>query len=361
MTTDAARPAPFGLGVTADIRSAAGTPVFGGARLDALRPAIQWHFLSDSRPALEARDLKGLDGLLHFSSNRVTAEALAAAEDLLVIARLGAGYDLVDVDACTRGDVLVTIEPEPVRRPMAAGAMAMILALGHNLRAKDAAVRAGAWSTRLELTGYGIAGRTLGIIGLGNIGQEIARLAASFSMPVVAYGPRLTEEVAAAAGARAVGLEQLLAEADYVCLCCPLTPETRGLLSRRRLGQMKPGAFLVNVARGGLVDEGALAELLASGRLAGAGLDVFEQEPPPVDSALLGLDNVVLAPHAVGYTDDLLGSLTAAACSSLTDLLGGRAVRHPVNKVVLDQPGFRAKLARFLPGPSTASTMERPR
>jgi phosphoglycerate dehydrogenase-like enzyme len=191
--------------------------------------------------------------------------------------------------------------------------------------------------------GTGLTGRTLGVIGYGRIGRDVVRLLEPWGMRVL-----VTQRTAVAEdGVSHVPLETLLGEADFVVVCCPLTDETRGLLDRRRLGLMKPNAFLVNVARGAIVDQEALVEALLEERLAGAGLDVVDPEPLPADDPLLSLPNVVGAPHSLGYTDELLRRCVEQACESLIDVAAGRVPRDLANPDVLGNPLFTEKLHRF--------------
>jgi phosphoglycerate dehydrogenase-like enzyme len=230
--------------------------------------------------------------------------------------------------------VLVTITPDGVRRPMAAGAMAFVLALAHRLHEMDRHVRAGGWD-RFAHVGVGLDGRVLGLIGLGNVGRELAGLAAPFGLEIVAADPAPRD---VPAGVRLVELDELLAGADVVVIACPLTAETHHLLDARRLALLRPSALLVNVARGPIVDQTALAEALAEGRLAGAALDVFEQEPITADDPLLRLDNVLLAPHAVGLTDEIFRLTGASVARAVEAVASGRVPAHLVNPEALAHP-----------------------
>src|SRR5262249_10333394 len=213
----------------------------------------------------------------------------------------------VDVPACTTAGVLLTITPEGVRRPVAVAALTFLLALSHKLLIKDRLTRSGRWSERLDHNGQGVTGRTLGIIGLGNIGPELATLARPLGLAVIGHDPWVDAEAAAQAGVAVLPLEEVLRRSDYVCVCCALTPETRHLLNADRIALMKPTAYLINVARGPIVDQGALYEALRDGKIPGAGLDVFEQEPVAAAVPILGLENVIRAPHALSWADECFG------------------------------------------------------
>lgn len=336
--------------LTADLCAPQGGAAFGGGYLDELAH-IEWSVLPTNRVALLPSDLTGVNALVHFSGNRLTREVIESTSDLVLVARLGVGCDPVDVEACTSAGVLVTITPDAVRGPMAQGAMALMLALAHRLTDKERAARSGAWAARVSLAGRGLEGRVLGIVGLGNIGGEVARLADQFGMEVIAYGPRLTGASAVSQHATAVDLDHLMARADYVCVCCPLNAQTEGLLSRSRLALMRPEAYFVNIARGGVVDEEALTEMLRDHRIAGAALDVFCDEPLSPDNPLLSLQNVVLTPHAVGYTTGLFDGMMKSAATAVADVARGRVPRHVANPQVLSHVGLKARLEqRLWPG-----------
>jgi phosphoglycerate dehydrogenase-like enzyme len=263
------------------------------------------------------------------------------------VARFGVGYDNVDVPACTAAGVVLTITPDGVRRPVAAAALTFVLALSQKLLIKDRLTRAGRWADRGDHMGMGVSGRTLGVVGLGNIGKELLALAKPFGMRFLAHDPYLKKEDAARAGAALVELEVLLREADFVCITCALTDQTRGLINAERLALMKPTAYLINVARGPIVDQKALAAVLRERRIAGAGLDVFEEEPVRPDDPILGLDNVILTPHAICWTDECFRGNGKGACESILDVAAGRVPRGALNREVLESARFLDKLGRW--------------
>jgi phosphoglycerate dehydrogenase-like enzyme len=338
----------FRVGVTADFLKPDGLLAPSTVGLDLLSgvPGLHWQFLAEDTPELRPEQVRGLDALLVLAP-RVSAASLEGADRLAVVARFGVGHDNVEVDACTRAGVLLTITPDAVRRPVAAAALTFVLALGHKLLVKDRLTRTGRWAEKLHHMGTGLTGRILGVVGLGNIGREVLALAAPLGMRHLAHDPYADPARAAASGAELVALETLLREADFVCLCCALTPQTRHLLNAERLALMKPTAYLVNVARGPVVDQAALTEALRQRRIAGAGLDVFEQEPPDPGDPLLSLDNVILAPHALCWTDECFRGIGQDACRSILDVAAGRAPRHVVNPAALEHTGLREKLRRY--------------
>ena len=332
----------FKVAITRDVRRADGSFTFAPFDLSALEEAgIAWDFLPIDPPNADV--LGDIDGLYHFAAP-LPSECLLGVDRLAVVARHGVGLDSVDVTACTNAGIAVTITPTAVTRPMASSAVALVLALAHRLVERNKALHEGDWTAaRFALQGTGLAGRTLGIVGYGRIGQEVVRLLRPWGMRVlVTQRTSVTDE-----GVTFVSLPTVLEEADFLVICCPLTDETRGLINVQRLRTMKPTAFLVNVARGAVVDQQALVDALQSGRLAGAGLDVVDPEPLPADDPLLALTNVIGAPHSLGYTDELLAGCVAQACEALIDVAAGRVPNNLANPEVVKNPHFIEKLRRY--------------
>jgi phosphoglycerate dehydrogenase-like enzyme len=327
--------AGFQVGLTADQRLTDGAPEYRVSRLE--EAGIGWRYLEAGGATLTAGEVDGLQAVI-VNAPRVDAATLDGAEPPLVLARLGAGYDSIDVDACTARGVLVTTAPDGVRRPMASGAMALLLALAHRLPEKLTRARAGRWER--DLVGPGLGGRVLGIVGYGSIGRDIASLARPFEMRLLAHNrsPRTDP------GVEFVDLETLLTTADYVIATLPATPETQGLFSAERLALMKPSACFINIGRGQTVDEPALAAALAAGRLAGAALDVFSSEPLDPGSPLTGLDNVIVTPHAIGLTREMLEDVGDSACRSVLAIADGRVPATVINPEALAHPRLRGRL-----------------
>ncbi len=279
---------------------------------------------------------------------RVTDESLTRSGDLLAIARFGVGYDAVDLAACTNADVVVFITPGAVNRPVAEATLMWIMALSHQLRIKDRLVREGNWRKTGYYVGWEIRGRTLGIIGLGRIGRETARIVQGLGMnPTIAYDPFVDPALAAELDVKLVGLDELLSEADFVALHCPLTPQTRNLIGARELALMKREAFLINIARGGVVDEDALYDALKAGGIAGAALDCFVGEPLTEPSRFGEFDNVLLAPHAIAVTREHGRDIGRMTCQGMVDLTRGCVPPGVVNPEVLQRPSFQAKWRRL--------------
>ncbi|MCE5261141.1 MAG: phosphoglycerate dehydrogenase [Euryarchaeota archaeon] len=260
----------------------------------------------DVRPKLAHEELLKIigeyDALIVRSGTKVTAEVIEAGKRLRVIGRAGVGVDNVDVEAATRRGVLVMNTPAANIISAAEHTMAMMLTLARNIPRADASVKAGKWE-RSKFTGVELMGKTLGIVGIGRVGGEVAKRAKAFQMKLVGYDPYISQELAVKLGVRILPLEKVLEEADFITIHTPLTPTTHHLIGREQLALMKPSAFVVNCARGGIIDEDALYEALKDRRIAGAALDVFEDEPPK-GSKLLTLDNLVATPHLGASTKE---------------------------------------------------------
>ena len=275
---------------------------------------------------------------------RFPAESFVGIERLAVLARWGVGYDMVDVNACTEAGVILAITPDSVRRPVAEGILAMIFALAKNLRTLDRQIRAGRWRRDPPVMAD-IEGSSLGSIGLGNIASEMFRIAKAIGFGRLLAYSRPTSSNAVALGAELTDLDTVMRESDFVAINCPLTAETRGMIGARELALMKPTAYLINTARGAVVDESALVQALRKGKIAGAGLDVFATEPIPDDHPLLKLDNVVLSPHLLARTGGCTRDTSLSACRNVLAVARGVAPLHVANPEVLAHPRVRARLA----------------
>jgi len=290
--------------------------------------------------------LPDYEALLVRSQVRVDAEALEAGGRLLVVGRAGVGTDNIDLAAATRAGVTVVNAPTANTIAAAEHTLALLYALARRVPAADASVRRGEWK-RGAFMGQELRGRTLGIVGLGRIGLSVADRARAMEMELLGHDPFVTEEAAAQHGVRLVSLDELLARADAVTLHVPLSHATRGLIGQHELDRMKPGAVLVNVARGGVVDEQALAEALRAGRLAGAAVDVFENEPP-TGSPLLDAPATVLTPHLGASTEEAQARVAMETVQQVLDVLDGRSARYAVNAPLVPAE-TAADLAPYLP------------
>ena len=279
---------------------------------------------------------------------RVTPELLPSAQRLTVIARWGVGYDLIDTAALTNADVALAITPGAVRRPVAEAIYSLIFALSTNLLAQDRIVREGKWRAQLPRLGWNLKNRVLGSLGFGNIAQEMFSMARSLGFRrLIACDPFGRPDLAKFLGVELVTQEELFAESDYLTVNVPLMPATRGLVNEPLLRLMKPTAFLINTARGPIVNQADLTRALREQWIAGAGLDVFEIEPLPADDPLRQLDNVIFAPHGLAWTEEIARDNTLEACDNILTIAAGQIPKSIVNREVLDRPGFQAKLARY--------------
>jgi D-3-phosphoglycerate dehydrogenase len=288
----------------------------------------------DERPALDKFELAEIigdyDGLIVRSKTKVTAELIERATQLRVIGRAGTGVDNIDVPAATRRGIVVMNAAAGNTVTTAEHTWAMLMALARQVPQADASMKAGRWEKK-RFMGVELLGKTLGIVGLGRIGSTVAERARAFGMTVVGYDPYFTEEAAVEMDIEMRPLDELFARADFITVHTPMTPETRGIINAAAIEKMKTGVRLINCARGGLIDEAALVEGLRSGKVAGAALDVFVQEPTPVDNPLLGFDQVIATPHLGASTTEAQLSVATMIAEQLLDYLKHGAVRGAVN------------------------------
>ena len=294
--------------------------------------ALPFRPLTEEEDVLFAEKLNGAEGIL-LRPGYITASLLDLLPDLRVVAVHGAGVDQVDVAACTQRGVLVTNTPGANANAVAELTLGLILSLAR--RIPQAASRVGAervWGEARH-TGVELKGKTLGLIGIGQVGSRLTKMALAMGMKVLAHDPGLKSEEIKARGARPARFETLLSRADFITLHAPLTPKTHHLIDRQAISKMKKGAFLVNAARGPLVDEAALARALKSGRIGGAALDVLEGEPPDPESAIFGAPNLILTPHMAGSTHECLEAIATWAGADIARVLSGKKPRYPVNSL----------------------------
>ena len=321
-------------------------PVFDTRPLSS-DPTIEMEYLEGRNP-VEARQLEDFDALI-LLGHRFDSKSVPKSGRLSIVARFGVGFDTVDIDICTENDIVVVITPDGVRRPVAVSILTLILALTGKIMVKDKLARQGAegFAARHSNMGVGLAGKVLGSIGMGNIGSEMFRLAKPFDMDFIAHDPFADPKSAKMLGVKLVSLDELFENSDILTVNCPLTAETRHLVTSERLKLMKPSAYLINTARGPIVDQGALTDALSDGRLAGAGLDVFEPEPPDPKDPLFELDNVIVSPHALCWTDQCFAEIGASDIRAVLNIKQGRVPTGVVNREVLERPGFKRKLGKF--------------
>lgn len=261
----------------------------------------------------------------------ITARVMDALPRLRCVVRYGVGYETIDVPAAAARGIQVANVPDYCIPEVADHAMALLLALARKVIPLDASVRRGEWATlKAAKPAHRIEGQTLGLIGMGRIGSAVVRRALGFGMRVVAHDKYLSPERAQAVGATLVDFDTLLREADFISIHTPLTPETRHLINAETIDKMKPSAYLINVARGAIVDTLALADALQRGKLAGAALDVFEQEPLPDDHPIRNAPNVILHPHAAWYSEEAMIQLQVNAAEEVARALRGEPLKNPL-------------------------------
>ena len=337
------------IGITRDLFDQDGKSISlgpGPKMLDDI-PNLEWQMFPEYLPEVSPEQARGFDMVITFAP-KWTTHTLAGNDRLLSLHRGGVGYDMVDVPACTNAAVALFIIPPAVRRPVATGIMAFILALSTRLHIKDKLAREGRWEEgRSKCPGEGLTGKTLGSIGVGNIGHEMFKLLKPFGMKHIAYDPYITQEAVADIGVELVDMDTVLAESDFVNVSCPLSEKTYHLIGERELKKMKKTAFLINTARGPIIDEAALIKALREGWIRGAGIDVFEQEPTPPDNPLLKLENVIFCPHAIALTDEFFIIMWQEITNQIAQMIRGERPATLVNPEVWDKAEFQAKLKKF--------------
>src|SRR5271165_3909960 len=304
------------------------------------RPDVQVDRLENDSPAALAEPVLSAAHAYQIGAARdeiamdyhATASLLARAPNLLAVSSNGAGFDTVDVDACTAAGVIAVNQAGGNKEAVAEHVLAMMLTLSKRIVETDRYMRRQSGIPRNDFIGHDLTGRTVGIIGLGNVGGRVAELCRGlFRMRVLAFDPYLSAEHISARGAEKVTLEALLAQADYVSVNCPRNGETRGMIGAAQYAMMQKHAYFITTARGGIHDEAALAEALAQRRIAGAGLDVWEKEPPPHTHPLMAFDNVVVSPHTAGVTVESRTNIARIAAEQMIDILDGKRPERLLN------------------------------
>jgi D-3-phosphoglycerate dehydrogenase len=306
-----------------------------GLRSELERSVAEVRYSPEKRPLRSAElqgIVKGVDAWIA-GLDAIDAAAIAAADRLKLIARYGVGLDRVDVAAATRRGIAVANTPGANSAAVAELTIGLMLALARQICRADSAVRAGRWP---RIAGMSLAGKTAGLVGFGAIGRETARRLTAFGCRVLVADPYVSPEAVAGQGATLTALDAMLGSADFVCLHTAATAETTGMVNAAFLGRMKPGAFLVNTARGELIDEAALAQAIESGRLRGAALDCFRAEPPAIDHPLLRLPQVIVTPHTGAHTDDAVNAMGRMALEACLAVLRGERPAHVVNPAVYE-------------------------
>ncbi len=303
-------------------------------------PDIEVHKLTNDSPDGEVEPVMAAAHVYQIDSARdnipkkfwATEDLLARNPNLLLVSTNGAGYDTVDVDACTRAGVLVVNQSGANREAVAEHALGLILSVSKRITETDRALRAGSLTSRENYIGDEVAGKTLGVIGIGNTGSTLTKMCvAALGMPVLAYDPYVDTATIESYGASKVEFDELLARADYVSVHCPRTDETQNMLDAAAFAKMKPSAYFISTARGGIHDEAALYDALVTGHIKGAGVDVWDPEPPEASHPLLSLDNVIASPHTAGATFTARENLGRWAAEQIVEVLKGRRPPRLIN------------------------------
>ncbi len=335
--------------VTRDLFDAEGKSVSPGPGPSILNTMadVEWDKFQEYLTEVSTGQTRGFDMVISFAPYW-TRQTLSASPQLLSIHRGGVGYDMVDVPACTDAGVALFIIPAAVRRPVATGIMAMMLALATRLRVKDVVTRAGKWDDgRKKYPGIGLGGKTLGSIGVGNIGHDLFRLAKPFGMKHIAYDPYITQDAIKDIDLQLVDMDTVLSQSDFVNISCPLSEKTRHLVGEKELKKMKPTAYIINTSRGPVIDEAALVKALKENWIAGAGIDVFEEEPTPPDNPLFKLENIIVTPHSIAMTDEFYITMWELIAEQIRQMIDGEKPATLVNPEVWDKPEFQSKQKKF--------------
>ena len=337
----------FRVALSGDFKKEDGSPTFPSFDLTPLteNPKVETLWVDAVDGMIPASSLQDCDALILLIP-KVTAESLPDGGRLKAVARFGVGYDNVDVEACSNKNIAVIITPDGVRRPVAVSIITYVLALSQKLRQKDRICREGpdGWAKRADFMGEGLIGKTFGQLGMGNIGAEAFRMAAPFGMNFIAHDPYADEVVARELGVNLVSSEDLFRQADFLSVSVPLSDDTHHYVNAERLATMKPTAYLINTARGPVVDQRALHDALTNGTIAGAALDVFDVEPAPADEPILKLDNVICTPHSLCWTDECFAGIGAADVTAVLEIMNGRVPRGIVNRDITNDATWLKKL-----------------
>ena len=337
------------IGFTRDFLDKEGKFVLPGPGVKLLEemPGVECQVFPEFLPEVTPQQIAGFDMVVSRGLPRWTGRTFMENDRLLSIHRNGVGYDRIDVPALTNAGVMLCTTPAAVRHPVAVAIITFILALSTRLLTKYKLASEGQWVEAAKCHGYGLVGKTLGSIGVGNIGHEMFMLARPFGMKHIAYDPYITQDKAADVEVKLVDMDTILTESDFLSISCPLNENTRHLISEKELRKMKKTAFLINTARGPIVDEVALIKALQERWIRGAGIDVFEQEPTPADNPLFKLENIIVTPHSIALTDEFYIIMWQEITQQIAQLIRGEKPATLVNPEVWEKPEFKARLKNF--------------
>ena len=303
------------------------------AGVQVLRQAGKVRLASGTDEDTIIAEIGDIDGAILRSRGAMTERIMRQAPKLKVVGRHGVGVDNIDLQAATAHGIQVVNTPQATVESVAEHTVGLLLALSKRIVAADSACRKGDFGVRYKIQGQEMRGRTLGVVGFGRIGRRVAQICArAFEMPILYYDVQPAPEAERELGARRTELDELLSTAEYVTVHVPLMPSTRGLISEHEFGLMGARTIFCNTSRGAVIDERALYEALKAGRLAAAGIDVFEQEPTPADNPLFELENVIVTPHIASSTEEAMRNMSLVA-NDIVAVVQGRAPRYPVNRL----------------------------
>tara|TARA_Y100001935_G_scaffold5629_1_gene4321 strand:+ start:1665 stop:2705 length:1041 start_codon:yes stop_codon:yes gene_type:complete len=334
----------FRIALTSDFQKD-GKFVFPDFDLEQLKKTrgIEFDFFNEHKPEIHPEQLEQYQGVIVMSP-KVTKFSLSESNNFLIICRFGVGYDGVDVTACTESDVVLCITAGAVDRPVAEATVGWMIALGHRMINKDQLVRKGLWYQSSQYMGCELRDKTLGVVGLGGIGSSVIELLKGFGMKkTLVYDPFIDENKAKELNVNKVELNELMQQSDFITVHCPLNKDTRDLISYRELSLMKSSSFIINTARGGIINEDALFESLSKNHIAGAALDCFDNEPIIEPHRFGKLENVLLAPHSIAWTQELFRDMGKICTKNMIDISNGIRPNGIVNPEVFDRPSFKKK------------------
>lgn len=326
----------FTVGLTRDFLTEEGKLTYKSIGLEILdnHPEIEYEFLPRHQSPMIPELLQGYDAIISLTP-AYNQESFRGVEKLKAICRFGVGYDMVNLEACTDANVMLTITRGAVNHSVAEATIMWMLTLSHKTLIKDQLVRQGKWAKRSKFMGSEIRGHTIGIIGLGGIGGKIVEMLTPFQpAKIIAFDPYTDAEKANSLGVELVELNALMKTADFISVNCPLTDETRDMIKKEQLSLCKPTAYIINTARGGIINYHALLEILKNKAIAGYATDVFDQEPPDTNDPLLQMENVIVAPHAIAWTDELFETIGRMACQQVVQIYKGEKPDHLINEKV---------------------------
>lgn len=327
----------FRVGLTRDFLTPDGTLTYKSIGLDILdnTPGIEYEFLKEHHSPVTPGMIKGFNAIISLAPS-YNAKSFEDVTELRAVCRFGVGYDMVDVQACTDAGIMLTITKGAVNHSVSEAVIGWMLALSHRMFEKDKLVREGRWQERSRYTGSELRGKTVGIIGIGGIGTRLVEMLKTFDIAtVLAYDPYADKNKFSLAGVQLTDLKTVMSNADFLSVNCPLTDETRNLIGSAELSLMKTTSYIINTARGGIINSAALIEILKKESIAGYATDVFDTEPVPSDDPLFALKNVIMAPHCIAWTNELFEEIGKMVCSQVVQLSKGEIPAHVVNTDLL--------------------------